>query len=158
MTPISAIGAKRAAGFTLVELLIVLAILAAAAATVVLTLPDARGQLRRQAERFAARLQHAEQEAVLTNRRIAVRVDAKGYGFRVQHAGQWQPLEAPGLESAVWDADVAPVFQQESALTARFDPAGLAEPMRLVLTLEGERVAVVLEPSGKIKVENETGP
>lgn len=156
MMPISAIGAKRSAGFTLVELLIVLAILAAAATSVVLTLPDAQGALRSQAERFAARLQHAEQEAILTNRRIAVRVDAKGYGFRVQRAGAWQPLEAPGLESSAWEEQVTPVFTQESALSARFDPAGLAEPMRLVLALDDARLVVILEASGKVRIENET--
>ena len=158
MIPISGIGAKRAAGFTLVELLIVLAILAAAATTVVLTLPDERGQLRRQAERFAARLQHAEQEAVLTNRRIAVRLDAQGYGFRVQRAGQWQPLEAAGLESAVWDERVTPILDQGDGLVARFDPAGLTEPLRLVLALDEARVAVILEASGKVRVSDDAGP
>lgn len=157
MTQILAIGANRPRGFTLVELLIVLAILAAAATTVVLTLPDARGQLRRQAERFAARLQHAEQEAVLTNRRIGVRVDAQGYGFRVQRAGRWQPLEVPGLESGTWEEEVMPVLADDQALSARFDPAGLAEPMELVLALGRERVAVTLEASGNVRVEDDAG-
>ena len=56
--PTSVAGSKltsRNAGFTLIELMIVVTIIGLASAVVVLALPDPRGRLRDEAAQFAAR-------------------------------------------------------------------------------------------------------
>ena len=58
------------AGFTLVELMVVLVIIGLLGAAVVMTAPDGRGEVRREAEAFAVRLQRAREEALLTNRAV----------------------------------------------------------------------------------------
>jgi len=56
-------------GFTLVELMVVIAIIGVAAGAVMLSMPDPRPTLAVEAERFAARLTLAREEAVGRGRR-----------------------------------------------------------------------------------------
>ena len=71
-------GRKPRAGFTLVELMMTVAIIAMAGAAVVMVAPDPRPAVGAEAERFAARLASARDEAVLTNRPIAVETTTSG--------------------------------------------------------------------------------
>ena len=87
--PTSAAGNNRTAGFTLVELMIVIALVALASAAVVLALPDPRGRLRDDAERFAARVRAAHDLAVVEGRSVSVWVSDGGYGFDRREAGAW---------------------------------------------------------------------
>lgn len=71
--PISVAGSKaRERGFTLIELMIVIAIIGLASAVVVLALPDPRGRLTDEAARFAARTRAAHDLAVVGARPISV--------------------------------------------------------------------------------------
>lgn len=79
-------------GFTLVELMVVIAIIGVAAGAVVLSMPDPRPTLAVEAERFAARLTLAREEVVMTNRPVALRADAAGYGFESFDGAVWTPL------------------------------------------------------------------
>ena len=63
MTPGAKVRAANRAGFTLVELLMVVAIIGLAAGAVVLSVPDPRPSVAEDAERFAARLSRAREEA-----------------------------------------------------------------------------------------------
>ena len=74
---ISATGAEG--GFTLVELLVVVAIIGLAGAAVVLAMPDPRGDLRQGAERFAARVSAARDRAVIEALDQVVWVSPSGY-------------------------------------------------------------------------------
>jgi len=92
--PISVAGNNaRERGFTLIELMIVIAIIGLASAVVVLALPDPRGRLTDEAARFAARTRAAHDLAVvgarcpraamvLTNGRTA-----DGWRWRKSHCG-----------------------------------------------------------------------
>src|SRR3546814_5608146 len=55
-------------GFTLVELMVVVAIIGFVSAAVVLAMPDPRGRVIDDADRFAARVAAARDEAVITAR------------------------------------------------------------------------------------------
>ena len=88
-------------GFTLVELMVVIAIIGVAAGAVLLSMPDPRPTLAVEAERFAARLTLAREEAVMTNRPVALRADAAGYGF--ESFGEY--LISKGADDSIVNAD-----------------------------------------------------
>ena len=72
--PTSAAGSSGGAerGFTLVELMVVVAILAVASAAVIVTMPDPRGDLQGEAERLAARAGAARDLAIVEGRSTAL--------------------------------------------------------------------------------------
>src|SRR5690606_24066603 len=94
-------GSEQRMGFTLVELMVVIAIIGVAAGAVMLSMPDPRPTLAVEAERFAARLTLAREEAVMTNRPVALRADAAGYGFESFDGAVWTPLTGV-LAPMVW--------------------------------------------------------
>ncbi|NLB58425.1 MAG: prepilin-type N-terminal cleavage/methylation domain-containing protein, partial [Gammaproteobacteria bacterium] len=67
------------AGFTLVELMVVLAVVGLLGAVVLLTAPSPDAALRRDAETLATRLAQAQQEAILSTRALRVQADGAGY-------------------------------------------------------------------------------
>ena len=84
--PISAAGNENmkrpARGFTLLELLVVLAIIALATAGVSLALPDSHAaQLQREGERLAALLEAARAQSRASGQAVRWRADAQGFHF-----------------------------------------------------------------------------
>lgn len=94
------------AGFTLVELMIVLAIMGLAAAAVVLTLPDGGSSARSEADRLAARLAAVRDLAVVEGRGTAAIFSPSGYGFERRVSGQWQVLDGRAFAHRAWPATV----------------------------------------------------
>lgn len=84
---------RRQRGLTLVELLVVIVILALASSVVLLNAPPVRPEARDDAERFAARMQLAFDEAIATGAVMRVSIDALGYGFETLQAGKWKAVE-----------------------------------------------------------------
>lgn len=152
MTPTSATGPKGRAGFTLVELLLVLTVLSLAAAAVVLAMPDERPSLAREAERLAARLALARDAAIIDGRAFAVQVDEDGYSFAERREGAWRSLSRPPFESIVWEEDTVAAVPEADAVRIVFDPTGLAEPMAVTLERDGERRTVTLDAAGEVRV------
>jgi general secretion pathway protein H len=154
MTPTSATGrSEPRAGFTLVELLMTVAIIGLAAGAVVLTMPDPRPSAGEDAERFAARLQRAREEAILTNRTVAVEATAAGYAFSVFDGAGWSPLAEGPFRAERWSDGVtaAPV---EPPLRVSFDPTGAAEPAQLTLTRDGRGVRVAVDGAGEVSIND----
>jgi len=89
--------ASRHGGFTLLEVLLVMVLIGLAASTVVLSLSGngPQRQLQQQAERLAAKLQLALDEAVLRRRELGLDVLSQGYRFLLldADAGKWQVIE-----------------------------------------------------------------
>ena len=138
-------------GFTLVELLIVLAIIGLMSALVVLAIPDPRGTLAAEAERFAARARAAQERAVMDNRPVGVRLDGAGYGFEWREEGEWRPIARRPFEDRKWSEGTTAELDDESERIA-FDSTGFAEPVELVLVRGNERIAVEVADGGKIHV------
>ena len=96
----SARGVTLQSGFTLLEILVVLVIVAAMAALLVFSFHDSPQQrLHREANDFAALLNAAADEAVMRGIELGVVVDGDGYRFVVfdPETQQWQAAAAQGL-------------------------------------------------------------
>lgn len=124
---------KRTAGFTLVELMVVIVIIGLAASVVVLAWPEPGGGVRSEAVRFAARVKAARDTAILESRTVAVTIGPGGYEVARRREASWQP-EA--------HYDWAERTRPEAAATIRFDSTGLAEPA-IVILRRGDRHAMV---------------
>jgi len=153
MTPTSATGRSRRAGFTLVELLMTVAIIGVAAGAVVLSMPDPRPSVGEDAERFAARLTRAREEAILSNRTVAVEATAGGYAFSVFEGARWSPLREGPFEAERW-ADGVSAAPVEPPLRLTFDPTGVAEPGRLALSRDGRSVTVAVDGAGEVSIDD----
>lgn len=89
-------------GFTLVELMITLFIIGLIAGAVVMTLPGDETAISEDADRFAARVAAARDEAIIGSRPVAVWIAPSGYGFEQRRDGQWLPMTGSGLDDMNW--------------------------------------------------------
>ena len=145
---------RRARGFTLVELMVALAVIGLAGAAVALTLPSTDDALVKETQTFAARLAHARDEAILGMRTVEVAVTARGYGFSRRRFDGWQPLDGRAFAAVDWAPGTQPQLPRRDArMSFRFDPTGAAEPGSLVLLREGRRMQVTVDGGGEVTVD-----
>lgn len=142
-----------ARGFTLVEMMVVTFLVALLAAAVMLTLPGS-GSLPREVDRFAARLDHARDEAIIGMRAVRVVVDAAGYRFERQHLGQWELLRDGPFEPVPWSDGTRPELVSDQPLSFVFDLQGGAGGAAALAFTDGrERLRVAVDPDGEVHVE-----
>ena len=139
-------------GFTLVELMVVLAIMALAATAVVLTIPGEERTVRSEADRLAARLAAARDIAVIEGRSVAVNFAPSGYGFERRISGEWQPLPGRAFEQRNWPGDVRfAAGDGQGAARILFDRVGISPtPQAVVLTGGDAREIVRVSATGEV--------
>ncbi|MDQ3245900.1 MAG: GspH/FimT family pseudopilin [Pseudomonadota bacterium] len=143
-------------GFTLVELMVVIAVMALIAGAAVLTIASPGDGPKDSATRFATRLAAARDEAVLRARPVSAWVTASGYGFEQYAGGQWQPITAKPFAGANWPEGTRVSLDDSSSARARvrFDSLGLPEsPARFSLAADGRTVAIAVAANGDVRVE-----
>lgn len=139
-------------GFTLVELLMVVAIIGLAAGAVVLSVPDPRPSVAQDAERFAARLDRAREEAILSNRPVVVEATPAGYGFSVFDGARWSTLSDGPFGPETWTVGTT-VASAAGPVRVVFDPTGVADPAALTLTRDGHSRTVTVDGAGAVRLD-----
>ncbi|MNH53328.1 Type II transport protein GspH [compost metagenome] len=134
----------------------VVAIVGLAAGAVVLAVPDPRPPVGDEAERFAARLVRAREEALLTNRAIAVEMTASGYDFSSFDGVRWTVLADGPFSEEKWAEDT--VVRSggrlgSGPLQVVFDPTGAAEPAVVILSRKGREMTVAVDAAGEVRID-----
>jgi general secretion pathway protein H len=145
--------AQTRAGFTLVELMMTVAIIGLAAGAVMLTVPDPRPPVGAEAERFSARLTRAREEAVLANRVVAVEADAAGYQFSTYDGLRWSPLTDGPFRDETW-RDGTTMTAGMTPVRVVFDPTGIADPARITLSRADRAVVVTVDGAGEVVIHD----
>lgn len=149
----------RPNGFSLVEMMVVLFVMALLASVVVLMLPGDADRLRRESERFAARVSAARDEAIAGGAPVAVVVSEAGYYFEVRRAGAWSPAEGQGLSLSNWSDGTTVAVAVAGGQTggrARivFDTVGLASSeLRLRIARGKAARSVTIARDGAVRAD-----
>lgn len=89
---------RRAAGFTLIEILIVVVIIAVMSSLVVVAVGDNNAdRLQEEADRFAALSRLASEEAVVSGNWVGLKLDTRSYAWLVPSMNEWVPMEDDNL-------------------------------------------------------------
>ncbi|MFC0633751.1 GspH/FimT family pseudopilin [Brevundimonas balnearis] len=148
-------GARRRGGFSLVEVLVVVTIIALAATAVILTAPDSSPSARGDAERLVVRLSEARAEAILTSRPVALDLGAQAVAPLAFSGGRWSPLAGTRL-GMDWSEGVSPLLDGDVQRVA-FDPTGLAEPVEIRLSGPDGTVVVRVDATGEASLPQGRG-
>lgn len=139
-------------GFTLVELMVVVTVIALASAVAVLAIPANRGA-HEEAARFAIRARAAHDLAITGGRPVAVWVTGGGYGFDSRASGGWVPLADKPLRVERWDERTRVSTGTAGRLRVVFDTTGMADrPAELRLSREGDAASVAVAADGSVVV------
>ncbi len=144
--------ASRAAGFTLIEVLIVVLLIAITASLAVVSLrQDDRALVRAEAVRLAESFRHVQDEAILTGTTFGWRAESRGYEYLRRTADrQWTPVEADGsaafarrLPDAVRLVDVeVNGVKVDPGMLLVVPPSGMSANARVVLETGRDRAFV----------------
>jgi general secretion pathway protein H len=142
-------------GFTLIELMVVVTMIALVSAVAVLAIPDPRGRVLDEAERFAARTRAAQTEAIVAAAPVSVWVTAGGYGFDQRRGRSWTPIAEKPLRVERWrEGTRVDLPATGGRLRITFDPTGLADqPLDLRLSRDAAAALVRVDANGSVRVD-----
>ncbi len=158
--PTSVRGIKTTRGFTLIEILIVMVIMAIMLALVAAKIgPDDKQALRDEAKRLALLMEHTRDEALSTGHSLAWGAEGAHYRFYQYTRPDWAPLTNDEvLRERDFNAQVTLTDLEINNQKAKLDdlvvfaPSGMNLPFRIVLDLKGERIGISGDHLGKISL------
>jgi general secretion pathway protein H len=140
-------------GFSLVELMVVVAILGLAATAVVLTMQSPGGSVNSEASRLAGRAAAARDRAVVTATPQRVWIAASGYGFEERRPNGWVPISERALQPQNWPAGFAVTANGTASARISFDRLGLPDRAITVELRRGSGIArVTIDAAGSVEV------
>jgi general secretion pathway protein H len=129
-------------GFTLVELMVVLAVLALAATVAVLTIPGSNARVAGEADRLALRIAALRDLAIVEGRPMAVVISPSGYGFERREAEGWGELPGRAYARHDWPAGVRLIDPAGSApVRVTFDTIGTTSARTALAIGDGDATA-----------------
>lgn len=131
--------------------MIVLVIMGLLASAVVLALPDGRPSLPQEAERFAAALLRARDEAVFRGGQVRLVASDGQYRFERREGRDWRPLDQAPFRARVFQADTEVTAAPKAVVV--FDPTGLADPAEFTFTRGRARRTVVVDLAGNVSLD-----
>jgi general secretion pathway protein H len=138
----------REAGFTLVELVVAIAIIGIASAAILLAMPGPAEAVQREAARVAARAVAARDLAILTGHGVELVTAPAGWMLQTT-----PPLPAAAAAPGLARLQLADGIRLDCdpAGPIRFDATGLATPAQLTLSGPGgHRARVTIDAAGQI--------
>lgn len=135
-------------GFSLIEMLVALTVMALVTGLVIVTGHASGGSLAAETDRFISSLATARDLALIESRVVTVEISESGYSTGVQ-SRHFSTGTSPAPESWSKGTTVATGDGRLPALL-RFDPVGLTEPATVTLYRDGAIQSVTVGPSGEI--------
>lgn len=142
--------ASPAAGFTLLEVLVVLVIISVIISFAVLSIDTGPEELRREGSRLASLLDLASEEAVMNGRECRIVLRRHSYSFEQLREGKWQSVEDELFRARQLPSDISlQLFleNQEVVLNDVEDPE-TAKSAALLLLSSGEITPFELTVTG----------
>lgn len=144
-------------GFTLVELMVVIAVIGLLSGAVILTVGAPGGGPGESAARFAGGLAAARDQAILTGQPISAWVSPSGYGFDRFRDGHWEAMADKPFDTANWakGTEVGTAAAATSGRArVRFDSLGLPDqPFEVRVARGGQAALVRIDANGDVAVE-----
>jgi type II secretion system protein H len=150
--PTSATGSNDQ-GFTLVEMMVVLTIIALASAAVVFAIPDPRGRVIDEAEHFAARALAARDDAIIQSRDTRIVLTASGYSVERRRRGAWTAMTERPFKPVQWSNGTGALIGASGREAITFDATGApSSPATVTLVRDDARATVNISGNGVIRV------
>lgn len=169
----------RAAGFSLMEILVVVFIIALASTAVVMSLPEPTPNADKKARSLATDLTRASREAIMSGVPIALFVETDGYTFQSYRTGSWSPIgrttrlntadtsqrermslsvktaeqnERRGIRTEQRDSDAPP---EPDVI---FYPVGEATAVEITLEQDGKQSIILISEDAEVRIAGQVTP
>jgi general secretion pathway protein H len=140
-------------GFTLIELMVVMTIIALTSAVVMFAVPDPRGRVIDEAEHFAARALAARDDAIVQSRDTRIWITPGGYGVERRRRGTWVAMTDKPFKTVEWQAGTGVLIGATGREAITFDATGApSSPAIVTLVRDDARATVTVSANGVIRV------